>query len=447
MIRLTPKRLKILKTFNFYLCFIALGMLMAIPGPTLLDLQHLVGTDTKSIAFIFTARSIGYLTGALAGGVVFDYTKSKLALLTGGSILATIATFCVPWSTSLKMLIGLMVLIGLSLGALDTGCNVYFLNMWGDERRSLYLALHFMFGVGGLIGPLIAAPFLGNYSSIADDPAHHTNRSEVEVSSPSYFYSSSTDLTLDEIVTNVNSIYSIIGGISLLASIIFITVTLLSRSQTINFQETSKEQFQKRSCVFMCVIISLFSLLIFVETGTEIGYPQMLTSFAVKGKLQLSPATGSYMTSAFWAAFTVGRLVSIFLAIKLSSFTLLITDIAIASAGALVFLIFSDQEWALWVTSILLGFGISSFYPSAVSWLNKYINVTNKIISLFVLGYSAGDMTIPFTISRFIDDVPEVLSYVVVTSCISIAILASILFIILRKEKLKNKIVENIALQ
>lgn len=53
-------------------------MCVAVPGPTLLDLQHLVNTDTKNIAFIYTARSIGYLIGSLAGIDLFFTRLSRL---------------------------------------------------------------------------------------------------------------------------------------------------------------------------------------------------------------------------------------------------------------------------------------------------------------------------------------------------------------------------------
>lgn len=57
--------------------FILQGLMMSIPGPTLLDLRHSSGTDAHSISFIFTARSIGYLIGSLIGNV-FNFATSFL---------------------------------------------------------------------------------------------------------------------------------------------------------------------------------------------------------------------------------------------------------------------------------------------------------------------------------------------------------------------------------
>lgn len=62
----------LLKCYRSFLTLILLlylfqGLSIAIPGPTLLDLQNIVQTDTSHIAYIYLARSSGYLMGSLIG--------------------------------------------------------------------------------------------------------------------------------------------------------------------------------------------------------------------------------------------------------------------------------------------------------------------------------------------------------------------------------------------
>lgn len=56
---------RFLKTVVIYLTFIALGLNIAVPGPTLLDLQEAIKTTLDQISLILPARSGGYALGAV----------------------------------------------------------------------------------------------------------------------------------------------------------------------------------------------------------------------------------------------------------------------------------------------------------------------------------------------------------------------------------------------
>ena len=60
-------RIKFIKTMVVYTTFISLGLNIAIPGPTILDLQHQVEQNTtiEQITLILPARSGGYALGAI----------------------------------------------------------------------------------------------------------------------------------------------------------------------------------------------------------------------------------------------------------------------------------------------------------------------------------------------------------------------------------------------
>ncbi|XP_054720645.1 LOW QUALITY PROTEIN: sodium-dependent glucose transporter 1-like, partial [Uloborus diversus] len=294
------------------------GMCFAIPGPTLLDLQH-IRTDTEHIAFFYTGRSIEFLIGSLAV------------------------------------------------------CNVFLLNLWGKESAPYYQALHFAFGLGGLLSPLIAAPFLRNYNEL---------KSENEYS-----------------------------------------------------EKDEAKNGKRQNPLFFFAIVGLVFALLFIQTGAEIGYAQMLTPYAVKGKLKLTTATGSYMTSAFWAAFTVSRFLCVFLAIKLTSLTLIIYNFIVTSVAAAILTALSNYEWALWLSSVLYGIGIASFFPAAIAWFETHINVTNKIASIFVCSAAFDELAIPFIVRFNIETTPEVFIYVVPASCVCSGFIVLILYLIFRNKK------------
>ncbi|KAG8181419.1 hypothetical protein JTE90_018886 [Oedothorax gibbosus] len=438
----TPKRLRIIKTCNLYISSIASGMSMAVAGPTLLDLQHVVHTDTKQIALVYTGRSSGYLLGSIIGGVLFDMTARKQFLMTIFNFLIAVTMFAVPLSGSIEILTGWMVVNGASLGAVDTGLNVCILNLWGKDSGPYYQALHFVYGVGGLISPLIVAPFLGHYILEEQQKALNTSVAFLNQSSAIFQENvyQNTSVPSGPSVHPVFYGYAIIASTAFVVTILFLVVCIIAPLDSMG-QKTGTQEIRELSKSFIFVVVLLNFLLLFVETGTEIGYAQMVATYAVKGPLRLTPAVGSYLTSTFWGTFTVSRFSTIFLSLKFSNLSLILFELLIASVGALILHFLSGtQEWALWLASALLGFGIAPLFPTAIAWIEQYITVTNKFVALFATGCAFGEMVIPYTITTFIEEVPEVLSYVVTASCVLSALFIFGLYLLLRNKQ--NKYVE-----
>jgi len=86
----------------------------------LLDLGQQVNTDTMHMALIFTARSMGYLLGAVIGGFLFDIFNKHL-LLCSTLFLAAVATSIIPWAMTFMVLAVMFSLQGVAMGVLDTG--------------------------------------------------------------------------------------------------------------------------------------------------------------------------------------------------------------------------------------------------------------------------------------------------------------------------------------
>ncbi|GIY85277.1 sodium-dependent glucose transporter 1 [Caerostris darwini] len=379
------------------------------------------------------------------GGVLFDVLTRKQIVLTIFNFCAALTILGIPWSRSITVLIVLMAGNGLSLGILDTGGNVCCLNLWGKDSGPFYQALHFTFGLGALIAPLIAAPFLGDYES---------ETLEFDLKNSSTIFNNTTiqnrNSSLDTIseIPHVTYAFTIIGGFALFVTVLFLIVCIIAPIDN-QGQTTDETQIRKRKLGFILLIVLLNVVLVFVETGTEVGYAQMLATYVVKGPLKLTSTTGSYMTSVFWGAFSVARFVSVFVAIKFSCLQMIIFDVIISLIGALILLFFGASEvWAVWLGTILLGVGIASFFPSAIGWVERYITVTNKIASSFAIGAAFGGMVIPYIISHYIDTIPKVILYVVTMSCVMSTVIVFIMWLILRKKQdkyLKDEGTTNVA--
>ncbi|XP_054722080.1 sodium-dependent glucose transporter 1-like [Uloborus diversus] len=377
----------------------------------------------------------------MLGGIAFDMLKNKQSALAVCNLITSISMLGIPWSRNIGTLTGLMVISGASAGSVCTCGNVFCLNLWGKDSGPFYQALHFTFGIGCLLAPLIAASFIGDYTE--ESSILGFNYTLSDESFPNFTtlnQNITTELNFPAMSTPpVTYPFTIIGCYGFIVSILLFAILFVSSNNSSD-QGEKHNKTRERSLAFISLLVVLCGLLLFVETGTEIGFAQMLTTYAAKGTLKLTTTTGSYMTSAFWAAFTISRLASVFLATKFSNLTLLAYDLGITSVGAILLLTLSNHEWILWLSSVLIGIGIASFFPATLAWLDSYINVTNKIASLLVLGGAFGEMLIPFTISTFIESVPEVLVYVVAASCFFSSMIVLIMYLILRKTE--NKYVD-----
>lgn len=152
-------RQRIWKTICLVAAFFGLGLCIAILGPTLLDLQQRTNTNIKQISTVFTVRSVGYLVGSIVGGVLFNVFNHSC--LVGFFLLLTaIGTALAPWWQQLSKLMACISFVGVSMGLLDTGGNVVCLELWGRQSAPYMQALHFSFGLGAFVAPLVAAPFL-----------------------------------------------------------------------------------------------------------------------------------------------------------------------------------------------------------------------------------------------------------------------------------------------
>jgi len=64
---------------------------VALLGPTLLDFAHHVSGSDNIIPVIFSVRSLGYLTGSIVGGILYDkYRNKRYAMLAASIVTAAL---------------------------------------------------------------------------------------------------------------------------------------------------------------------------------------------------------------------------------------------------------------------------------------------------------------------------------------------------------------------
>ena len=93
---------------------------MAILGPTLIELSCQIQTSLAHMSYAFTSRSVGYLTGSIVGGWLFDKYNGHV-VLSMSCLWATLMMLVLPYVKSIYWLVAVIALLGVALGSLDTG--------------------------------------------------------------------------------------------------------------------------------------------------------------------------------------------------------------------------------------------------------------------------------------------------------------------------------------
>ncbi len=353
------------KTVGYYAAFIALGLVSASLGPTLPGLAKSTGSQLSQIGLLFAARSLGYLAGSLLGGRLYDRIIGHPVM--GGSLLVMAAMMgAAPLLTQLGWLAGAIFALGMAEGALDVGGNT--LLVWVHQERvgPFMNGLHFFFGVGAFLSPLLVAWAMPENGGIGR--AYWT-------------------LALLQLPP---------------------AVWLLSLPSPSGHRTTAAGSSERLNGRVVALIVLFFCL----YTGAEVAFGGWIYSYAVA--LQLgSHADAAYLTSAFWGALTVGRLLAVPVALRLPSKTVLLVDCVGGLVSLVILLLGSQSLTATFVGTCSVGLFMASIFPAALSLAQGRMRITGRVTGWFFVGASGGGMTLPWLIGQFFDAVGPLATMVI----------------------------------
>ena len=488
-------RIRSLKTAVMLSCWLALGMSLGVVGPTLLDLQELVQTDTGSIAFALTARSGGYALGSFLSRYSYSFfplISDVLSIPTVGVIyerinflagtgvayiLAACLTLSFGFLRSLWSLLLAFTLNGACLGFVEAGSNVFILHLWGRETAPFMQSLHFMFGSGSLIAPLIAEPFLIVRNSTdaadvhgggSDDSNRIFHPDEVRLYGP---YSIIACLLLANaiLILSVFKVYPVTEphptrvaaapeaapasaaqpetngtrngslaseedeGIGESTDSVKAAVPLPNESQTKD--DGSRLVYDKHYAGYKILTIVLVLIFMHIYLGLEISFGSYLMTFAVNSDLKLSKATGAHLTTLFWSTFTLCRVVTILVVNKVGNGCVICVSLSVTLIATAILTPFGNSsEPLLWTGIALIGCGMSAVWACMFVFLEEYFPVTSVVGSLMIVSGVLGEFVFPVIISAFIKDYPQILLWTVLFCSVSISLLFAAISLILRSK-------------
>ena len=348
-----PKRSQ---TVAYFVAFVALGLAIASLGPTLPGLATQVQASVADISYLFTLRSFGFLVGSLFSGRFYDRLSGHAVM--AAMVISMSATLALmPAASSLGALLTIMFLLGTAEGALGVGGNA--LLVWVHQSRvaPFMNALHFFYGVGAFISPLVIRQTLKINPTTA-----------------------AAYLALAVLV---------------LPSAVWLFWLPSPQNQSSPEASTPTRDINYRVVVLVAVLLCLY-------IGAEVSYGNWIYSYVLKMGLG-GEDMAAYLTSAFWGSLTIGRLLGVPLAARFKPGTLLLTDLAGCFISLAIALLWSKSPLAITVASIGAGLSMASIYPMALTFAERRTKITGQVTGFLLLGGSAGGMIVPFLIGQMFE--------------------------------------------
>ncbi len=351
------RRRALITTAGYYAAFIALGLVSASLGPTLPGLAQNTGSPLAHISLLFAARSSGYLAGSLLGGRLYDRVAGHPVM--GGSLLVMAALMgLAPLLTQLGALACAIFVLGVAEGALDVGGNTLLVWMHQEKVGPFMNGLHFCFGVGAFLSPLIVAWTAPGTGTIA-------------------------------------KAYWTLAVLQIPAA-----AWLLRLASPQGHAVSGAESGGRVNGRLVAAIVLFF----FLYTGAEVAFGGWIYAYAVGLRLG-SHAVAAYLTSAFWGALTVGRLLAVPIALRFPPHSVLLADCVGCLASLALLLLGSHSVAATVVGTCGAGLFMASIFPAALSLAQGRMRITGRVTGWFFVGASGGGMTLPWLIGQFFETV------------------------------------------
>ena len=384
-------RLAFTQTLCYYIVFIALGLSYAIIGPSLDALAVHTGSTLSALSAIFITGALGRTVGSLVAGRIYDRLRGNPIIATA---LITIALmhFLIPLMNILWLLLAVAFLLGLAEGTLDVGCNTQIILVHGKNVGPYMSGLHFTFGIGNLIVPLLVA--------------------------------ASLKLTGD------------VRGAFWLIALIFAPLALLLlrlRSPAAQHEDHTARAAQS----IPAGLVMLFALFFFLFVGVESVLGSWAFNYGKRFGLDEIGAGG--LASTYFGGFTLGRLLSIPIATRMKPKHILLMDIVVLFVGMALLLMANEPGPLLWVGIFVVGLGVASCFPAALSYAEESFPVTGTMTGIFLATSNMGAMFFPWLIGQFFEvRGPIAVTLVLAVTIVGTGIMFVVLNNILRKPALAN---------
>jgi len=345
-----------LQTAVYFVSVTSFGAVSASFGPVLPDIALQMQTSLGMIGLLFSFRGLGFFLSSLLGGRIYDRFPGHPVL--AGAMLLHAATFAlVPLIDDFWLLMLNMVFMGMAGGLLLVGSNTLVVWVHPENVSPWMNAVSVFSGAGGFLSPL----FIAGSLFLTDDLRWA-------------FWSL--------------ALLMVVGA----------GYTLSISSPVIR----KREEMHGSDNAINYGLVFLFALVFLLYVGAEVSFKGWIYTVTIALHPQAT-ASAALLTSVFWAAMAIGRLLAIPISARVRPRTILIVDFLGALLSLFGILFLADSLAVLWVGTIVFGLSMASLFPTWMTFADRRMKIDGKINGLFFAGTALGGMVFPWLSGQMFD--------------------------------------------
>ena len=330
-------------------------------GPSLATFADHTGASLALIGALFTALFLGGTTAQLLTGTLYDRLgPRRMVALT--LALTAVGASGVTLSRSLPLALLCAVLAGMGQGAYSVSNNILAIHLFPRRAAVVLNLMNVFYGVGAVMGPALVGVSLNLFGTAL---------------APIWLGS---------------GLLLLVGG---LAWRIF-PKTILPAHPPLPVQAAGQAAPNPYRSAQMWLISAVLLIYVGVETGLSAW-----ASTYIQRTTSLGAAAGAWVTSAFWFAITLGRIVAVWAGMRFSAWLTPARLVLICLAGAAVGVgILAASPGLIGATILalaLVGFAFGPVYPTAIASLSFWYPQSASTATSMAAGIgSVGGMLVPW---------------------------------------------------
>lgn len=278
--------------------------------------------------------------------------------------------------------------------------------------------MHFFYGLGSLLSPLAAKPFL---SHIVDGPLEESDMGIAEV------LMADNSTANDIMQMTIKSLYPLLGLQTCLLFLPLIYFAIKERRfeaeniKIIKEAKSSEESAALNSKQTTLVMVLMF-LIYFCFAGLEGSFRNFISTYAVS--IGNSRQVGSEITALFYLSFTIVRGLAVIGGMLLSPAFMMWASQGVCLGGTALLTLWGAESFtALQIGVVLIGAGTAYLFPTGVLWLKDILTLDTRKTAVLTVGMNISIQTYTFLIGRFIDSSPSAMMQIMVVTALTQIIL------------------------
>lgn len=295
------------------LSFLALGAMQAMYGPAFPAFLHRFRLGVGEVGAIVSAHFLGSFVTIAASGVLLQRVGYR-RLLAGGALLAAAGAAGVGLSPTWGAALVAACVGGLGFGLLDVAANLLFARAYGERASGALNLMNALYGLGSMTGPLLVGAF----------------------------------------APSVTPAFLLVGGLYLASAL------ALARLPGVPSPLPVQRAAPRLALAPLTGFLALYFLYVSCEVGVASWEPTYLAPV-------LGASAAAFLTSLYWGALTLGRVLAAMVSERLRSSDLVLAASVVALAAAWV----AVARPLAPVAYAVVGLAFAPVFPTALAWLQE----------------------------------------------------------------------------